>query len=175
MSDNFPDCNCAVGCEVHERTKLERLCRYMARGPIAQERLSVDADGLVVLELKKAFTDGNTHVLFEPRDFTAPAHPCARGISASLHVIARLAALVPRPKAHLVRYHGVFAPNARQRADIVAGPKVASKVSANDECASNVGSTPMSWMARLKRMFAIDLSRCPNCGGELQVSVVLAS
>jgi hypothetical protein len=144
--------NCAVGCEVHERAKLERLCRYMARGPIAQERLSVDADGLVVLELKKAFTDGTTHVLFEPRDF-----------------IARLAALVPRPKAHLVRYHGVFAPNARQRADIVAGPKVASKVSANDECASNVGSTPMSWMARLKRVFAIDLSRCPNCGGELRV------
>ena len=80
-----------------------------------------------------------------------------------------MAALVPRPKAHLVRYHGVFAPNARQRADIVAGPKVASKVSANDECASNVGSTPMSWMARLKRVFAIDLSRCPNCGGELRV------
>jgi hypothetical protein len=28
----------------------------------------------------------------------------ARGISASLHIIARLAALVPRPRAHLVRY-----------------------------------------------------------------------
>ena len=27
----------------------------------------------------------------------------------------------------------------------------------------------MSWMARLKRVFAIDLSRCPNCGGELRV------
>jgi hypothetical protein len=27
--------NCAVGCEVHERAKLERLCRYMARSPIA--------------------------------------------------------------------------------------------------------------------------------------------
>jgi hypothetical protein len=81
--------NCAVACEVNERAKLERL---------------------VVLELKRAFSDGTTHVLFEPHDF-----------------IARLAALVPRPKAHLVRYHGVFAPNARQRADIVAGPKVAKQ------------------------------------------------
>jgi hypothetical protein len=148
--------NCAVACEVNERAKLERLCRYMARGPIAQERLSVDADGLVVLKLKKAFSDGTTHVLFEPHDF-----------------IARLAALVPRPKAHLVRYHGVFAPNARERADIVARPKVVSKVSANDECGSNVGRTAMSWMARLKRVFAIDLKRCPHCGGELQVIAVI--
>jgi len=44
--------NCAVACEVNERAKLERVCRDMARGPIAQERLSVDGDGLVVLELK---------------------------------------------------------------------------------------------------------------------------
>ena len=27
----------------------------------------------------------------------------------------------------------------------------------------------MSWMARLKRVFAIDLSYCPHCGGQLQV------
>ena len=32
-------------------------------GPIAQERLSVDGDGLVVLELKRAFSDGTTRVL----------------------------------------------------------------------------------------------------------------
>jgi hypothetical protein len=44
--------NCAVGGEAHERGTLERL--------------SVDGDGLVVLELKRAFSDGTTHVLFEP-------------------------------------------------------------------------------------------------------------
>jgi hypothetical protein len=67
--------------------------------------------------------------------------------------MARLAALVPRPKAHLVRYHGLFAPNVRERAGIVA----------------NACTTPMSWMARLKRLFAVDLRRCPHCGGQLQV------
>jgi len=87
--------NAAVGCEARERGKLERVCRYMARPPIAEERLSVDGDGLVVYELKHAFSDGTTHVLFEPQDF-----------------IARLAALVPRPRAHLIRYHGLFAPIA---------------------------------------------------------------
>ena len=71
--------NAAVGCESHERSKLERVCRYMARPPIAEERLSVDGDGLVVYEFKRPFSDGTTHVLFEPHDF-----------------IARLAALVPR-------------------------------------------------------------------------------
>ena len=31
----------------------------------------------------------------------------------------RLAALVPRPRLHLVRFHGVLAPNAKLRALIV--------------------------------------------------------
>ena len=31
--------NCSVACEATERTKLERVCRYMARPPIAEERL----------------------------------------------------------------------------------------------------------------------------------------
>ena len=114
----------------------------MARGPIAQERLSLEGDGLVVLELKRAFTDGTTHVLFEPEDF-----------------IARLAALVPRPRAHPVRYHGLFAPNARERAAIVSRPKVASNP-ATDEPPPSVRTPPLGWMARLHRVFAIDLSRC---------------
>ena len=79
--------------------------------------------------------------------------------------MARLAALVPRPKAHLVRYHGLFAPNARERAGVVPRPKLESKSTAADESDAKGGTTPMSWTARLKRVFAIDLSRCPDCGG----------
>ena len=94
--------------------------------------------------------------MFEPQDF-----------------IARLAALVPRPKVHLVRYHGVFAPNARSRANIVARPKVASKASGAAQSVPDACTAPMSWMARLKRVFAIDLSRCPNCGGELRVIALI--
>jgi hypothetical protein len=85
--------NAAVVCNTAERKKLERVCRYLLRPPVALERLSVDGDGLVVYELKHAYADGTTHVLFEPLDF-----------------IARLAALVPRPRGHLLRYHGLFAP-----------------------------------------------------------------
>jgi len=56
----------------------------MARDPIALERLSVDVDDLVVLKLKRPFRDGTTQILFEPMDF-----------------VARLATLVPRPRANL--------------------------------------------------------------------------
>lgn len=95
--------NAAVVCSADERRKLERLCRYVARPPIAVERLSRDGDGLVVHELKHPFRDGTTEFLFEPLDF-----------------LARLATLVPRPGSHLIRYHGVRAPNALHRRLVVA-------------------------------------------------------
>ncbi len=80
--------NAAVACGTRERDQLERLCRHMARGPLSNERLSIDGDGLVVHELKRPFRDGTTQCLFEPLDF-----------------LARLTALVPRPQVHLIRYH----------------------------------------------------------------------
>jgi len=49
--------NAALVCEDHQRDKLERLCRYVSRGPIALERLSIDGDGLVVYALKHPFRD----------------------------------------------------------------------------------------------------------------------
>ena len=50
----------SVACGAGESDKLERLCRYMARGPVSNERLSIDGDGLVVHELKRPFRDGTT-------------------------------------------------------------------------------------------------------------------
>ena len=34
----------------------------------------------------------------------------------------RLTALVPRPRLHLIRFHGVLAPNAKLRREIVPSP-----------------------------------------------------
>jgi hypothetical protein len=39
-----------------------------------------------------------------------------------LEFVQRLAALVPRPRLHLTRYHGVLAPNAKLRARVVLDP-----------------------------------------------------
>jgi hypothetical protein len=40
-------------------------------------------------------------------------------VMSPLEFVQRLAALVPRPRLHLVRFHGVLAPNARLRPDII--------------------------------------------------------
>lgn len=84
-----------MAAAVDERGKLERLCRYIARPAVSTERLSLTAQGLIHYRLKTPYRDGTTHVVFEPLDF-----------------IARLAALVPKPRVNLTRFHGMFAPNS---------------------------------------------------------------
>ncbi len=90
-----------VAARADERHKLERLCRYIARPAVSEKRLSLSAHGNVRYQLKTPYRDGTTHVIFEPLDF-----------------IARLAALVPKPRVNLIRFHGVFAPNSAHRARV---------------------------------------------------------
>jgi hypothetical protein len=84
----------------------------------------------------------------------------------------RLAALVPRPRLHLIRFHGVLAPNAKLRALVVPqGPQVqepASEDAAAAECeAESLQARPnrISWAWLLNRVFDIDMQHCPNWGG----------
>jgi len=134
-----------------QRDKVERLARYVSRPPVATERLSLTGRGNVRYALKTPYRDGTTHVVFEPEDF-----------------IARLAALVPRPRAHLTRYHGVFAPASPDRARIV--PRTRSAASSElEEVSVSDRQRAMSWAQRLKRVFAIDIEICRQCGGRLRV------
>ena len=63
---------------------------------IANEPLKRNRAGQVVLQLKSAFKDGTTHDVMSPLEF-----------------MQRLAALVPRPGLHLIRFHGVLPSNTR--------------------------------------------------------------
>ena len=65
---------------------------------MSEKRLSLLSNGHVRYELKTPYRDGTTHVIFEPLDFSRSRHPASRDISASVHVIARLVALVPKPR-----------------------------------------------------------------------------
>jgi hypothetical protein len=78
----------------------------------------------------------------------------------------RLAALVPRPRLHLIRFHGVLAPHARLRAAIVPGPRQNTSQPAHE----HAHGTPrrMSWARLLKRGFDIDIEHCAACGGALK-------
>lgn len=102
---------------------------------IATKRLSVDDRGRVVYSYRHPFRDGSTHVVLEPLDF-----------------MARLPALVPRPRLNLTRFHGVFAPHFRHRHKIV--PQRPRGGVDEDK-----PRAPMSWAQRLKRVFAIDIER----------------
>jgi hypothetical protein len=76
--------------------------------------------------------------------------------------MARLAALVPRPRLNLTRFHGVFAPNFKHRHRIVPRQPL-HKIDADKPTA------PMTWMQRLERVFVHDIETCPDCGGRLGV------
>ena len=86
-----------------------------------------------------------------------------------LEFMERLAALVPRARLHLIRFHGVLAPNAKLRSKIVpAPPERATEPPTNHARAH--GETPrMSWARLLKRVFDIDIEHCSNCGGALKI------
>jgi hypothetical protein len=60
-----------VAADVHQRQRLERLCRYITRPPVAIDRLSLTPEGNIRYALKTPYRDGTTHVIFEPLDFIA--------------------------------------------------------------------------------------------------------
>ncbi len=87
-----------------DRRRLERLCRYVARPPLALDHLEAMTDGRLAYRLKTPWRDGTTHVVMERKE-----------------LLERLAPLIPPPRAHQVRYHGVLAPCASGRDRIVPG------------------------------------------------------
>jgi len=84
---------------------------------LAGERISVLDDGRLLYRLKRRWRDGTTHMVFEP-----------------LELIEKLAALVPPPGVNIVRYHGVLAPAARNRAGIVPGSAANNETRTQDRC-----------------------------------------
>ncbi|MBM4015602.1 MAG: hypothetical protein FJ293_11650 [Planctomycetes bacterium] len=126
-----------------ELERLEHLCRYVTRLPIATQRLVLSPDGRVVYGLKRHWRDGTSAVSFDPLTF-----------------IERLAALVPSPRAHQLTYHRVLAPasvwrdQSRAQAHHRPPPPAASCAPATTEScaqsarrASNAGCAPRreSW------------------------------
>jgi ribosomal protein S27E len=151
----------AVATQAHERKKLERICRYIARPAVAEPRLSLTKSGNVRYELKTPYRNGTTHVIFEPLDF-----------------MARLAALVPKPRVNLTRYHGVFAPNSAQRAAITPGKRgkgaqkdagTATTAELLDDKSYIEKRAAMTWAQRLKRVFTIEIEVCRHCHGPVKI------
>jgi hypothetical protein len=138
----------AVRCGADDRQALEQLCRYITRPALANERVQTNAAGQVVLKLKTPWRDGTTHLVMSPLEF-----------------MQRLAALVPRPRLHLIRFHGVLAPNAKLRSLVVPqGPPEhgeptaeAAAVTVCEVQTAQARPQRISWARLLKRVFDIDM------------------
>ena len=121
---------------------------------MAVPRLSLSSTGKVLYTLKTPYQDGTTQVAFDPVDF-----------------IARLSALVPKPRINLTRYHGVLAPNHRWRGRVTPAKrgKGAKRIANTDVRSPAERHVAMSWAQRLKRIFNIDVEVCSHCGGSVKV------
>src|SRR5438094_8294717 len=162
--DGF-DLHGAVTVAGQDRDRLEQLCRYLLRPPIAQERLALRPDGTVLVTLQTPWRDGTTHRCFEP-----------------VTPLERLAALTPRPRINVVLYHGVLAPRAKWRASAVTygradaaatqddaasmGGPVAEAVATTSEATPGPAATPCSappgMAATCRRRRMPDRGQCPR-------------
>ena len=131
----------AVRCAADDHKALEQLCGYSTRPALANERVQTNAAGQVVLKLTTSWRDGTTHLVMSP-----------------LELMQRLAALVPKPRLHLIRFHGVLAPNAKLRAQVVPQePEAPAPAAPSTECEPKcVPHRPvrLSWAKLLKRVLA---------------------
>jgi hypothetical protein len=139
----------------------ETLCKYVLRPAIAQERLTRGPDGLVRIALKRPFSDGTVAVDLDP-----------------LSLLSRLAASVPPPRLHTVRYAGVLAPASKLRARIV--PKSGVPPATTDDLDASSPSSPKRggcryrpWAELLKRTFGVDVLECPRCKGRMKLLAVV--
>jgi hypothetical protein len=76
-----------------------------------------------------------------------------------------LAALVPPPRVHLTRFHGVFAAHAALRSAITPagrGTGARKRAAAAERTAPD--AIRLYWARRLKRVFGIEIEQCERCG-----------
>jgi hypothetical protein len=172
---------------------LEHLLRYCARPPFALERLSVirDADGRII-RVRYVLPRHKAATWVGPGRSRKSTRPGANGVVelTPFEFLDRLADLVPPPRKHRHRYHGVFAPNHRLR-KVVTALAIGNVGTQREATASGDGNdghatggcrdanpnqkprshdtSRIAWaklMARVGEEFPLE---CPACGGDIRL------
>jgi hypothetical protein len=137
----------------HRRDQVERLIRYTARGAVSLERLQAEANGDLVYTFTHPWSDGTTGIRLSP-----------------LELLEKLAALVPLPRVHLVRYAGCLAPHSRLREAIIPTPRQQGL----DGEEAHTGTSYWPWARLLGRVFGLEMATCPFCRrGSLRIIAVI--
>ena len=157
------DLHAGVVVPPRDRARLERLCRYALRPPIAQERLHLTPEGQVILDLRHRWADGTTYLVFEP-----------------LELLERLTSLTPRPRINLLLYYGVLGARSAWRSRIAAPdrePRETRPEAPRDhvptEKASERSKTNWLWAELMQRSFGFDVLACPRCGDRLELIALI--
>jgi hypothetical protein len=164
-----------------DREGLRRLVRYVARPPLAHDRLTLTEDGRIALALKTSSPWGASRVLFTPDAF-----------------LQHLCSMVPRPRSHRLLYAGILAPAARHRRLVVPAPHASPAPatvpgpderlqtpqapqqpgapvlpSAEPDAARKKRFRKLLWAELMRRSLGIDPLSCP-CGGRMRlISLIL--
>ena len=137
----------------HRRDQLEQLIRYTARGAVSLERLQEDANGDLVYTFTHPWSDGTTGIRLSP-----------------LELLEKLAALIPLPHVHLVRYGGCLAPHSHLRSSVIPTPRQQG-VDAEE---TPRGTPYWTWARLLGRVFDLEMATCPWCHqGTLRLIAVI--
>ena len=141
--DGF-DLECTTVVRGDDRERLEHLCKYLLRPPLADRRLRLLDDGRVALELKTPWRDGTKWLTFEVDTF-----------------LERLASLVPKPREHTILYRGVLAPHSARRAKVVPAEHEERRRPKNQ-----------TWGECMKHGLDVDVLACP-CGHRMKLVAVI--
>ena len=117
------------------------------------ERLQEEANGDLVYTCTHPWSDGTMGIRLSP-----------------LELLEKLAALVPLPRVHLVRYGGCLAPHSHLRGVIRPTPRQQGL----DGEEAHPGTPYWPWARLLGRVFGLEMRTCPFCHrGTLRIMAVI--
>ncbi len=144
---------------------MERVCRYLLRGPISSARLTERPDGLLSYQLKKPDRHGHTALVLTP-----------------LELLMRLTSLIPGPGHPTRKYFGILAPAAKERSLVVPAPtkrRGSACEHRQDEPAPSEAAAALPqaerllWAELFRRTWGGDALECSRCKGRLRPIAVL--
>lgn len=167
----------------------ERLLRYCARPPFALERMRIERrEGVGDHTVTASQGDACVRqVLY------LPARPTRDGRTvlalSPLEFLAALSRLIPPPRVHRHRYHGVLAPNARLRERVIdldrdpvvplgvfdSSPVLTPAAATAGVSAADLPDSPhraaarSRWARLLARIYEVFPLTCPDCGGDMRI------
>jgi hypothetical protein len=154
------DVHAGVRAAAKDKKARQRLCRYLLRPPLSNDRLRRTDGGRYEITLKRPWDDGTSAIVVSGHE-----------------LLARLSARVPPPRVHTIRYVGVWAPRATWR------PLVLPAAASDDKPTADKDAMPpcerkhgyrLTWAQALAKVFEVDVTSCPRCKqkGRQQIAVI---